>query len=95
MASKRLGRLLLALVAVWSFAGLDWHRDESTPLTQLLLSPTPAYAGDPDEVAGSPDDGSGDTPPPPPAPTSGKQDQQPKKNLWGVILHAVESLLGG
>ena len=87
MTSKRLGRLLLALVAVWSFAGLDWQADQPTDVTQLLLSPTPAYAGDPDDVAGSPE-GGGEVPPPP-------DEEQPKRSLWETIVDAVESLLGG
>ena len=81
MTSKRLGRLLLALVAVWSFAGLDWQADQPTDVTQLLLSPTPAYAGDPDDVGG-------EVPPPP-------DEEQPKRSLWETIVDAVESLLGG
>jgi len=92
MASKRLGRLLLALVAVWTVAGLDSLANAPNDPTQLLLSPTPAYAGDPDDVAGNPEVGGGEPTPPPPPP---EEEQKSGKSLWDAIVAAVGSLIGG
>lgn len=100
MSSRRLGMLVLALVAVWIVTGSSWHPDSPTALAPSFISPEPARAadlsgirdhfntlGDPDDIADAPADN--------PDSTASKEAGKPNdSSLLDRVFDALGSLFG-
>jgi len=99
MTSKRLGRVLIALAAVWSLAGLDWLAPTPSR-TDSVFSVQRAYAGDPDEVAtsstntGGAGSGQGGVDNPTTDPAAQSRDTAKDESLLEQIIQAIVSIFG-
>jgi hypothetical protein len=63
MTSKQLGivTLIVALVTLWSLAGIGWLSWTSAPTDGSILVISEAYAGDPDAMTDDPESNSGES----------------------------------
>lgn len=101
MSSRRLGMLVLALVAVWMVTGSSWHPESPIALAPSIITPEKACAGDLSDwrnrcgTSGDPDD-IADAPADDPADSTQVNEKGNKNDssLLDRVLDAMGSLFG-